>query len=583
MSADPSFTSPLAMEGSRLKVVLCWHMHQPQYQDQASGEYQLPWSYLHAIKDYVDMAYYLEVIPGARAVVNFAPILLEQISDYTVQIEAYLTRNEPLRDPLLAALVSSDGPTDPHEYAALVKACLRINKERFINRFPPYHRLANIADTLAENSDTIVYLSQQYLADIVTWYHLAWVGESAQREDPRIAWLIQKGTRYTLQDRHKLLAVIGELLGSVIGRYRRLAEAGRIELSMTPYAHPILPLLIDLGSALEAMPSRTPMPQHPSYPGGLERARWHIREGRAVFRHHFGFDAQGCWPAEGGISTATLKMLADEGYLWTASGETVLSNSLAGTQEFEGQNGKQWLYRPYLAPGTLLSCFFRDDSLSDLIGFTYATWHSDDAVNNLIYHLVNIADACKDQPDSVVSIIMDGENAWEYYPENGYYFLSALYKKLAEHPQLELTTFSSYLEQRRPAATPPRLTKLVAGSWVYGTFSTWIGSADKNHGWEMLGETKRAFDQGVAEGRLGGEQLAAAERQLGFCEGSDWFWWFGDYNPAAAVSDFERLFRLHLSNLYRMLELTPPSKLAAAISHGAGEPALGGVMRKAQQ
>ncbi|MEO6696995.1 MAG: glycoside hydrolase, partial [Gammaproteobacteria bacterium] len=312
MSADPPFASPLAQGEARLKVVLCWHMHQPQYQDQASGQYQLPWSYLHAIKDYVDMAYYLEAIPGARAVVNFAPILLEQISDYTAQVEAYLTRNEALRDPLLAALVQSDSPTDPREYAALVKACLRINKERFINRFPPYHRLANIADTLAENSDTIAYLSQQYLADIVTWYHLAWLGESVRREDPRIAWLIQKGMGYTLQDRHKLLGVIGELLGGVIGRYRRLAEAGRVELSMTPYAHPILPLLIDLESAQEAMPG-APMPELSAYPGGVERARWHIREGRTVFRHHFGFEAQGCWPSEGGVSTAALRLLSDEG------------------------------------------------------------------------------------------------------------------------------------------------------------------------------------------------------------------------------------------------------------------------------
>ncbi len=557
-------------------------MHQPQYQDLSTGTYQLPWSYLHAIKDYVDMAHYLETVPGARAVVNFAPILLEQISDYTAQIEAHLTRNAALRDPLLAALTSSDGPTDPREYAALVKACLRINKERFINRFPPYHRLANIADTLAENSDTIVYLSRQYLADIVTWYHLAWLGESVRREDPRIAWLIQKGVGYTLQDRYKLLGVIGELLGGVIERYRKLAETGRIELSMTPYAHPILPLLLDLNSAIEAMPD-APMPQLSRYPGGLERARWHIREGRAVFRRHFGFDAQGCWPAEGGVSTAALRLLADEGFVWAASGATVLGNSLTGTKEFEKQNGKPWLYRPYLAPGALLSCFFRDDGLSDLIGFTYATWHSDDAVNNLIYHLVNIADASKDQSDRVVSIIMDGENAWEYYPENGHYFLSALYKKLAEHPRLELTTFSSYLEQRRPTATPARLTKLVAGSWVYGTFSTWIGSTDKNRGWEMLGAAKRAFDRVVAEGRLSGEQLAAAERQLALCEGSDWFWWFGDYNPAATVSDFERLFRLHLSNLYHMLAQTPPPELAAALSQGAGEPMSGGVMRKGQQ
>jgi alpha-amylase/alpha-mannosidase (GH57 family) len=232
-----------------------------------------------------------------------------------------------------------------------------------------------------------------------------------------------------------------------------------------------------------------------------------------------------------------------------------------------------WLYRPYSVADSRMSCFFRDDGLSDLIGFTYASWHADDAVANFIQHLENIAASCRAHPDRVVPVILDGENAWEYYPENGYYFLSALYRRLAEHPEIELTTFSDYLESH----PTKRLRMLTAGSWVHGTFSTWIGNADKNRGWDMLGDAKRAFD--AAAPRLAPERRAAAERQLAVCEGSDWFWWFGDYNPQAVVSDFERLYRLHLTNLYQLLGVEPPDYLAHVFARGSGEPVHGGVMR----
>jgi alpha-amylase/alpha-mannosidase (GH57 family) len=171
---------------------------------------------------------------------------------------------------------------------------------------------------------------------------------------------------------------------------------------------------------------------------------------------------------------------------------------------------------------------------------------------------------------------MDGENAWEYFPANGYYFLNALYAKLSQHPQIELTTFSECLAAK--VEVKP-LKKLVAGSWVYGTFSTWIGDVDKNRGWDMLGDAKWSFDKVVTTGRLTPEQLQAAEIQLAVCEGSDWFWWFGDYNPSAAVSDFERQFRLNLTNLYNLLGCAPPSYLELTFTQGSGAPAMGGAMR----
>ncbi len=564
--------SRVAADGARLNVVLCWHMHQPQYRDLVSGAYQLPWTYLHAIKDYVDMAAHLEAEPAARAVVNFAPILLEQIGDYARQIDGFLRNSQAIRDPVLAALASPALPAEPEARQHLLRACLGANETRMIARFVPYQRLAKMARWVGEHPDMLGYINNQFLADLLVWYHLAWLGETVRRGDDRVRRLLDKGSGYTLHDRRELLDVIGALLAGVVPRYARLAEHGRVELSVTPYAHPIVPLLIDLQSAREAMP-RAPLPALESYPGGVERARWHLREGITVFERHFGFKPAGCWPSEGGVSEQALKLLAESGFTWAATGEGVLRHSLARAGHAPHALKAAWLYRPYAVMDTGISCFFRDDELSDQIGFTYATWHADDAVANLVHRLEQCADSCHGHADRVVSVILDGENAWEHYPENGFYFLSALYRQLAGHPRLALTTFSDYLESH----PTKRLRALVPGSWVYGTFSTWIGDAQKNRGWEMLGEAKRAFDQTWP--RLDDAHRERALRQLAVCEGSDWFWWFGDYNPAATVSDFERLYRLHLSNLYQLIGAEPPEYLSQVFAHGHGAPAHGGTMR----
>lgn len=569
MSAEP-----------RLDVVLCWHMHQPQYCDMVSGEYLQPWTYLHAIKDYVDMAAHIEATPGAKAVVNFAPILLDQIADYAGQVRGFLREGKAIRDPLLAALGAASLPVGPEARLWLVKACLRANQTRLIDRFPAYKKLAELAHWCGERCEAFGYVTDQFVVDILVWYHLAWLGETVRRSDVRVRQLEERGGGYSLHDRRTLMTVIGELLSGVIDRYARLAEEGKIEISVTPYAHPIMPLLLDMHAAREAMPE-VPLPQLDAYPGGAERADWHLREAVNSCQQYFGFRPRGCWPAEGGISTATLKQLHEHGFRWAASGESVLFHSLAHEPQPYDASREQALYRPYCVQEGGTACFFRDDGLSDMIGFTYSDWHADDAVANLIHHLENIMAAGEPEPGRIVSIILDGENAWEYYPENGYYFLSALYRQLSAHPRIRLTTFSEYLDRD---GEPEPLTELVAGSWVYGTFSTWIGDQDKNHAWDMLGDAKRMFDDITAGGRVESSRLAAAQHQLSICEGSDWFWWFGDYNPADTVHDFDHLYRMHLANLYQMLGKEPPEYLTHAFSHGSTGPGpvLGGVMRHGQ-
>jgi alpha-amylase/alpha-mannosidase (GH57 family) len=216
-----------------------------------------------------------------------------------------------------------------------------------------------------------------------------------------------------------------------------------------------------------------------------------------------------------------------------------------------------------------------------MIGFNYADWHADDAVANLVHHLGNIADACAETDDAIVSIILDGENAWEYYPDNGFHFLKALYRELATEKSISLTTYGDYLERYSGNAKP--LSKIVAGSWVYGTFSTWIGSTDKNIGWDMLCEAKKAVDEALSTEQLSDDDLERIETQLAICEGSDWFWWFGDYNSAESVRDFEYLYRVQLSQLYHLLGITPPSSLSQSFTHGCGSPSVGGTMRKGKE
>ena len=555
----------------KLKVVLCWHMPQPQYSEPMGGSYQLPWTYLHAIKDYVDMAWHLEQIPEARAVVNFAPTLLEQIDDYDQQLKGRFKGTGCLKDPLLIALDSPVQPVHIEERQTILNACLRANDEKLIAPFPIFAKLAEMARWVLEDKQRLAYLNDQFLVDMLVWYHLVWMGESVRRNDIRIQALMKKGQQFNFHDRRQLMIVIGELLSDVIPRYRRLAEAKKVELSVTPYAHPIVPLLLDINSTLEAMPDAL-LPQIRQYPGGDVRTDWHMEKGLEVFESFFGFRPKGCWPSEGAVSKPTIESVAKHGFSWTASGENVLRNSLQKSALPDNS-----IHKPYQLEAVGPACFFRDDGLSDLIGFTYTKWSAEDAVNDFIHHLTNIKATTEDDADRVVSVILDGENAWEHYSYNGFYFLQNLYKQLSRHPDIELTTFSDCLEN---GVKPALLPEMVAGSWVYGTFSTWIGDVDKNRAWDLLSQAKQVYDEKIAAAEIDEELLQAIDKQLAICEGSDWFWWFGDYNAADSVSDFERLFRLHLSNLYQMLGEEVPQILSEVVSLGGGEAEQGGTMRR---
>lgn len=567
----------------KIKVVLCWHMHQPHYRDGLDGAYRLPWVYLHAMKDYTDMVAYLEACPEAKVVVNFAPVLLEQLDDYAAKMQAWLKSDELMPDELLNLVAGAVPiPRDLAGRKQVVLACQRAFAPTMIDPLPAFRHLINMIRPYSVDSEnydqTLLYLSDAYYVDLLMWYHLAWMGASVRKQDKRIKTLMAKGTGFNAEDQRILVEVMAETMAKIIPRYRKLMEKGQIEISMTPYGHPLVPLLIDFDSMRDALP-HAPAPEYPGYPGGYERACWHMEHGFNVFESHFGRKPEGVWLSEGAVSSAAVGMLDYFGVKWTASGEGVWRHACeASHMNHHDVASKRALYQPLQHATQECALFFRDDGLSDLIGFQYKDWNPADAANDFAHHLENIANFLGDKVEEhVVSVILDGENAWEYYPDNAFHFLSELYQRLTHHKKIQMTTFSEALEQ---GAKVRHLPVLKAGSWVYGSFSTWIGDPDKNKGWDLLVEAKQAYDEVIQSNKLNAEEQRLATEQLAICEGSDWFWWFGDYNPSDSVNDFDQLYRRHLQKLYSLLKLTPPEKLDLPISHGGGSMENAGTMRR---
>ena len=399
-------------------------MHQPDYRDVLTNEYVLPWTYLHAIKDYSDMAFHLEENPKARVSFNFVPILLDQLEDYTQQF-----KKNDIRDPLLALLVEEDLESISHEQCRLiVQSCFKSHHEKMLSPFPNYQRLLHmyqlVEPMMADNE--FHYLSAQFKADLLVWYHLAWTGESLRQNDKVVKSLLTKGMLFTMKDRKQLFKVIGDTISDLIPRYKSLMKRNQIEISTTPHYHPILPLLLDFKSTLDAMPY-APLPKHAQYNGGHARAIAHVVSAKVAHKHFFGEIPRGMWPAEGAVSHAALSLMAEHGVEWAATGQGVLANSLAKSQ-LSSVDKNDYLYQPYTITNGKdeLLCFFRDDQLSDKIGFEYSKMHSTEAVNDFIRALEDIHEANKSDAAKIVSVILDGENAWEYYPYNGYYFLKVI-------------------------------------------------------------------------------------------------------------------------------------------------------------
>lgn len=541
-----------------LQVTFLWHMHQPSYRDPLSGSYTLPWTYLHGVKDYYDMAAIVQEIEGARVVFNLVPSLLEQIREYA---------DGEAVDPFL-----SHGVMDPADMSAeqrlfVIDNFFSANRERMIDTHPRYLELRYLLGNGHHSStaDRLRKISDRDLLDLQVWFFLAWTGEAARRRYPELAGLITKGRDFSREDKLLLMATHRTILGEIIPLYRRLREQGKAELSVSPYFHPILPLLCDSDIAPVSNPrTKPPKPRFRL----REDARAQVAGGIDYFRETFGAAPRGMWPPEGAVSDETLALLAECGIEWAASDEAILAASLP-----EGLGaGKGNLYHPYVfaREGRELSLLFRDRQLSDLIGFTYSRRPAGRAVDDFVSRLLSIRN---DSPDAdQVSIILDGENAWEYYPENGYGFLCSLYREIGESGLLD---FALPSDDRVRELARREVSHVHPGSWINADFDVWVGHPEENAAWEHLHRTRSAAVSrdpaiaGIMAAGSGtvfapGEGRSLAEtacRSLYAAEGSDWFWWYGDDHFSPHSGHFDQLFRNHLISVYRLLGMDVPDEL----------------------
>ncbi len=523
----------------KLQVALVWHLHQPDYRDPASGRFLLPWTYLHAVKDYGEMLRIVREVPGTRLTFNLVPILLEQLANYA---------DDSADDVWLEILRKNPEQMTQAEQAFAINSFFSVHAERHIAPHPRYRELARLRDRVGTGSDSF---RDQDLRDLQVWFLLAWSGHYLRAEEKVVQDLLRQGSGFDEQDKQALLACYRQVVNRVVQAYRDAESQGLVELSLSPYAHPILPLLCDSEIARCARrDAQLPAPFH--HP---EDALCQLRYGRKVAGDLLGNRPRGIWPPEGAVSAAALTLLQQEGALWAASDEAILAKSLS-----EGLRNRTLLYRPYQFQG--LPLLFRDRELSDRIGFVYARWNPAEAAADLIQRLRKIAEAV---PDGLVALILDGENCWESYADNGYPFLHALYSGLRQDPSLQMVTVSEGLAGRRATALP----RLAPGSWINGDFDIWIGHPEENKAWDWL---RRARQDVLPDTLKDSAQGLPAEpvRHLLRAEGSDWFWWFGDHHATAQAETFDGLFRRQLQALYRSDGKTVPDHLYHPIKEREG-------------
>jgi alpha-amylase/alpha-mannosidase (GH57 family) len=541
----------------RVHVCFVWHMHQPYYTDPVGGSASMPWVRLHATKAYYDMASLLETFPSVRATFNFTPSLLRQLDEIG---------SGAVRDLFLERAHRPAGELADEEKAFLIRHFFAANWATMVRPYPRYHELL-VKRGLDVNGRDLERLARRFstqeLLDLQVWHNLAWFGYGTVRRYPRLAALRHKNRGFTEEEKQEVLALQQAAVRDIVPLYRRLLERGQIELTTTPFFHPIMPLVIDTDINRRARPD-LPLPARFRAP---DDAAAQLTRAVDAHRRTFGRAPAGLWPSEGSVCPEVIPLAHRAGLRWLATDEGVLARSLE-------QSGRAWhrqqaLYRPYRVgeAGRELTIVFRDRELSDAFGFVYHKTDPDSAADDVLRRLRTII---HDVPQErlLIAVILDGENPWEHYHDGGERFLSLLYGAFANQAldqegriRVQASTMSDAL-----AAGPPaeHLPMLHSGSWINQDFKIWIGHAEDNRAWDLLGHTRaRLVD--VAP-NLPADRAHAAWDELYAAEGSDWFWWYGDDFDTDFKHEFDRLFRTHLRNVWLHMGLTPPADLHQPIS-----------------
>ena len=546
-----------------LRVVILWHQHQPFYKDLVTGEYRLPWVRLHALKDYYGMVKLLDEFPDVHQTFNLVPSLITQIQDYA---------SGTAHDPFLDVVSKPARDLTPEERHFALQYLFQANPVNMIGRYPRYRELWERFRGTGNSSERADrYFQPQDFTDLQVLSQIAWLDEFFL-DEPDIAALVKKGTGFSLDDQKFVMARERELIGKVLPAHAAAAQQKRIEISTSPFYHPILPLVSDTNQGAISSPG-LPLPQnrfrHP------EDAREQLLRGLDLHQQIFGVRPVGVWPSEGSVSEEVLAIAQNLGIKWMATDEGVLGRSLRINFARDG-NGrlsdelaeKLYTIHQFENDKTKMHLIFRDHTISDLVGFVYSGMPAAAAAVHL---LQNIKDAS--QPilqkgkDAVVPVILDGENAWEYYPQSGREFLRRFYDLLQREPGVEAVTISEAIARQRNFS---KLTSLIPGSWINANFNVWIGAPEDNKSWDYLYHARNFYSQAAAGASESQRKLAFEE--LLIAEGSDWNWWYGPEHHSANDREFDELYRKHLSNVYQALGATPPEYLAQPIAGGGSRP-----------
>ncbi|MDX2267461.1 MAG: glycoside hydrolase family 57 protein [Bryobacter sp.] len=528
----------------KIYLAFVWHMHQPFYKDLVSGEYKLPWTRLHALKDYYGMVSVLEDFPEIKQTFNLVPSMLVQLDEYAAG---------KAQDPFLRAANKETTALTDAEREFILRYFFQANEQRLIYRYPRYGELFEAWRGVDEHPGRARALfSDQAMRDLQVLSQLAWFDEDFLVGDAVVAALVAKGRDFTAQDQSNLAQKQLEKLGLVKAIYHRFQQKGQIEISATPYYHPILPLICDSDIAGVSHPY-VPLPTRFRYP---EDARVQLERARTYMQQEFGQAPAGLWPSEGSVSDEALSLAADLGFKWFATDNGVLARTI------HHPGSPDVTYRPYLwkQGNRQMHGLFRDHTLSDLIGFVYQRMPARDAANHFLGSIrANCAPILAQGRDALVPVILDGENAWEYYEESGRPFLRELYRQITQDPQLHAVTVTEAL-----AAVPAEpLAHIFPGSWINANFDVWIGFEEDNLAWEYLLRARQTYER--AKDAVSEEARQLAFEELLIAEGSDWNWWYGPQHGSANRPDFDRLYREHLANVYRALNLVPPEELSRPI------------------
>ena len=537
-----------------LYVAFVWHHHQPYYRQPGQDMYVLPWARMHGVKDYLPMAELLGEYPQVRATFNLVPALVEQL-------EAYASGNA--EDPM--TLLGRQQKWSEEEKRLLLNLGFSINWQRLAFQYPRYRELIERRDTALRDPDTF---SRQDYTDLIALFNLAWTHQRYVKQDRRLAALAAKGRDFTPEDIETIVSVHRELCGRVVSAYQSLAERGQIEITTSPYHHPILPLLVNTDHALRTTPNiEVPRPTFKA----PEDAQAQVARGVAFYEERFGVPPRGMWPSEQAVSPEVAAILKSQGVEWFISDEAVLGRSLGVFFHRDHQEQVQEadvLYRPYRVSTEYgdLYAVFRDHTLSDKIGFVYMHYPPHQAAEDLVVRLQTIYYRLKDrgQPFLVV-IALDGENAWEHYQANGEPFLRDLYRRLSDHPLLKTTTVSEFLD-----LFPPKdgIGSLATGSWINGDLTTWIGDPEHTRAWTLLRNAYTTIQERAdawAHNHERQEAIQRARHHLHVAEASDWFWWYSRRSTSDQDALFDALFRANVAEVYRTLGLPVPREVETPI------------------